>query len=151
MILDVGCGGRPRGDINVDTDPNSDANIIASAEHLPFRDNSFDAVLFRGLLHHLKDPEAACREMTRVVRTVIIGEEPSKFNPGVYFDPSHTFKGFWKHQIEKFLQGLSIIISLDYKFYFGFHMKDCRGMLPIRIPPLRINIKVVALKRQSEG
>lgn len=42
--------------------------LLAPAENLPFRDESFDAVVARGVVHHLSDPSAAVREMHRILR-----------------------------------------------------------------------------------
>jgi ubiquinone/menaquinone biosynthesis C-methylase UbiE len=45
---------------------------------LPFRDRQFDAVLSIGGFNHFEDPEAALREMVRVVRpgsTIVISDE----------------------------------------------------------------------------
>jgi ubiquinone/menaquinone biosynthesis C-methylase UbiE len=42
--------------------------VLAPAERLPFRDGSFDAVVARGVLHHLSDPGAGIRETHRVLR-----------------------------------------------------------------------------------
>ncbi len=95
MILDVGCGDHPKGDVNVDLPRGGDygfgstrANVIASVHHLPFRDKSFEVVLFRGLLHHLKTVECTncgtrhddChgwQEMLRVCNDVVLGYEPN--------------------------------------------------------------------------
>jgi ubiquinone/menaquinone biosynthesis C-methylase UbiE len=51
---------------------------LGEAECLPFRDGSFDAVLSIGGFNHFHDPEAALREMVRVVRpgsTIVISDE----------------------------------------------------------------------------
>jgi SAM-dependent methyltransferase len=79
LILDVGCGVNPRGDVNVDFARGGDygqyrtrADLIASAESLPFRDESFDRVHFHGLLHHLRNPELGWREILRVARDIVV-------------------------------------------------------------------------------
>jgi len=41
---------------------------VAAAEALPFRDDSFNAVISTGSLHHWKDPLAALNEVHRVLR-----------------------------------------------------------------------------------
>lgn len=40
----------------------------ADATQLPFRDGTFDFVYSIGVLHHVPDTEAACREVSRVLR-----------------------------------------------------------------------------------
>jgi SAM-dependent methyltransferase len=52
--------------------------VLGEAEVLPFRDRQFDAVLSIGGFNHFNDPEAALREMVRVVRpgaTIVISDE----------------------------------------------------------------------------
>jgi SAM-dependent methyltransferase len=42
--------------------------LVADAEHLPFRDSSFDLVYSWGVIHHSPDTPAAVREIARVLR-----------------------------------------------------------------------------------
>ena len=42
--------------------------FAADASRFPFRDETFDTVLVYGVLHHLADPAAACREISRVLK-----------------------------------------------------------------------------------
>jgi SAM-dependent methyltransferase len=52
--------------------------VLGEAEVLPFCDHQFDAVLSIGGFNHFNDPEAALREMVRVVRpgaTIVISDE----------------------------------------------------------------------------
>lgn len=50
MLLDVGCGSRPKGDVNLDINyVNVDNFVLADALKLPFRFNSFDFVFSSGL------------------------------------------------------------------------------------------------------
>jgi SAM-dependent methyltransferase len=59
----------------------SNATVIqASAEHLPFDDNSFDAAMAIFTIHHWLDKEAGLREVRRVTRGRIVL---------LTYDPSH--------------------------------------------------------------
>jgi SAM-dependent methyltransferase len=49
-------------------DPRLELNVVGDMEALPFADESFDAVLFVGCLHHVPDPLPALREAFRVLR-----------------------------------------------------------------------------------
>ena len=73
--LDVATGGghvaRRLRDIGVkvvttDAAPGMQPDVITRAEHLPFDDGSFDAVVSRVAHHHFDDPGAAVDEMARV-------------------------------------------------------------------------------------
>lgn len=46
--------------------------LAASAEHLPFHDDSFDAAMAVASVHHWPDPIAGLREMRRVARRVVV-------------------------------------------------------------------------------
>ena len=56
--------------------------VRSSADRLPFKDRSFDAVACWELLHHLEDPVGALREMWRVSRKRVFFFEPNRIHPG---------------------------------------------------------------------
>ncbi|MCD6283892.1 class I SAM-dependent methyltransferase [bacterium] len=69
--LDIGCGKNKReGFIGIDIDPNSDADIIASALNLPFKDNSVDEIYSSHLVEHFspKETEKFFAEIYRVLK-----------------------------------------------------------------------------------
>jgi SAM-dependent methyltransferase len=103
-VLDVGTGGghvarrlREAGAqvVTADPAPGMQADVIAPADHLPFADESFDAVACRIAAHHFPDVLAALKEMARVAghRVVICdntftsesAEEADRLR-----DPSHV-------------------------------------------------------------
>lgn len=84
-VLDLGCGTGTAGAafhdagnfvVGADLSPaclavarrRLDAVVRCNANHLPFRDGSFDGVVARGALHHLEHPELALREAKRVLK-----------------------------------------------------------------------------------
>lgn len=98
MILDVGCGDRPRGDINVDVnvgwnphtgaqrdkikyvDPKKIRNFVkASGEHLPFRNDVFLKVSAFAVIKHIDNPLQLLKEMIRVSRFKILLTCPHRF------------------------------------------------------------------------
>ena len=78
MILDVGCGSKARGDVNVDLlVPDSlrgwNRNISAiknfvkaDVRALPFKDRSFDFVFCSHVIEHLDDEWEGINELKRV-------------------------------------------------------------------------------------
>jgi ubiquinone/menaquinone biosynthesis C-methylase UbiE len=62
--------------------------ILGEAESLPHRDRQFDAVLSIGGFNHFNDPEAALREMARVVQpggTIVVSDELPNLTERMWF------------------------------------------------------------------
>jgi len=123
-VLDVATGGghvarglREAGCAVVTTDPapGMEPDVIAPAEHLPFADESFDAVACRLAAHHFPDVLAALTEMTRVARNRVVvcdntfvseaAEEADRVR-----DPSHV-RNYAQSEWESFfeLAGLGVV------------------------------------------
>ena len=87
MILDVGCGTDPHGDVNIDLfsgecyedaarviplksrAPNP---VIASAEWIPFRGAMFSLAVSYEVLEHVDSPVRMIREMMRCARRIML-------------------------------------------------------------------------------
>lgn len=81
--------------VTTDAAPGMQPDVITRAEHLPFADGSFDAVVSRVAHHHFDDPAAAMREMARasaglvaVVDNLFISDEAEEADR--VRDPSHV-------------------------------------------------------------
>jgi ubiquinone/menaquinone biosynthesis C-methylase UbiE len=82
LRLDVGCGHRVRGDVNVDLNAQSTIHrsqnsytdvpldmkipnfVLADSQHLPFRNNVFEKVFSSHVIEHVKKPELMLYEIT---------------------------------------------------------------------------------------
>jgi SAM-dependent methyltransferase len=76
---------------------------------VPYKENSFDVALFRGVLHHLDRPRLAISEAFRVAKT-IIALEPNGYNPGLKllekcskYHIRHGEKSYLPFQLDKWL------------------------------------------------
>jgi len=80
LVLDVGPGVTPKGDINVDISkealmnarcpcPNS---VVADATALPFKDGVFSIVISSDLIEHVENDDAALAEMRRVGSKLVL-------------------------------------------------------------------------------
>jgi SAM-dependent methyltransferase len=85
-VLDVGCGSgdlaalimRMRPDVTIEgidvlVRPGTAIAVHEyDGEHIPFRDNMFDAAMVVDVLHHTDDPEAVLAEIARVAPIVVV-------------------------------------------------------------------------------
>jgi SAM-dependent methyltransferase len=75
-VLDVFCGARPYDDlfppgariVGLDIEDRFGVADVVSREFLPFEADSFDAVLCTQAFYYVEDPQAAARELRRVLR-----------------------------------------------------------------------------------
>lgn len=61
--------------VSLDPSPGMRADVLASAEHIPFDDCSFDVVVSRIAPHHFVDVRAATAEMERVSNRLVVIED----------------------------------------------------------------------------
>ena len=61
--------------VTLDPSPGMQADVLASAEHIPFADGSFDVVVSRIAPHHFADVRAAIAEMERVSNRLVVIED----------------------------------------------------------------------------
>jgi len=76
-ILDVGCNYKPyfpffeglsKSYIGLDIHAGKYVDVVAKAENIPFKDNTFDVVLCFQVLEHVENPQKAIHEMHRVLK-----------------------------------------------------------------------------------
>jgi SAM-dependent methyltransferase len=71
LILDCGAGCKGKtyeNVVNLEIVDYESTDVLAVAEHLPFRDGVFDVVFSFAVLEHVRNPAAAAREMVRVLK-----------------------------------------------------------------------------------
>lgn len=71
LVLDCGAGQRDvyyANVVNYEVVAYDSTDVLGVAERLPFKDDSFDAVLSLSVLEHVKDPFQAARELMRVLK-----------------------------------------------------------------------------------
>lgn len=70
-VLDLGAGGklqRWENVVQIDIFRYPMTDVVGSADRLPFRDNSFGAVISQAVFEHLQYPQAAVEEIRRVLK-----------------------------------------------------------------------------------
>jgi SAM-dependent methyltransferase len=71
IILDCGAGLRPvyyENVVNYEIVDYDTSDVVGVGEHLPFHDNSFDAILSLAVLEHVRDPFQCANEICRVLK-----------------------------------------------------------------------------------
>ncbi|WP_416409225.1 class I SAM-dependent methyltransferase [Agrobacterium rosae] len=71
LVLDCGCGRRPEyfhNVVNYEIVDYDTTDVIGVGERLPFKDNSFDAVVSIAVLEHVRDPFTCAQEISRVLK-----------------------------------------------------------------------------------
>lgn len=113
MILDVGCGTDPRGNVNIDFFEGACYDdvvkalppgitllnpIKASAEDLPIRDKIFKLAVSFAVLEHVESPVQMVREMARVAQRVRVSTPNALFIDKVCRGAIRgKYKPYWGH------------------------------------------------------
>ena len=154
-VLDVATGGghvarrlREAGATVVTTDPapGMGADTTATAESLPFADESFDAVACRLAAHHFSDVLAAVKEMARVSRGSVVicdntfvsevSEEADRLR-----DPSHV-RNYGVAEWESFFELAGLDIAEERHFTRPLEIEpwlarvECTGEDALRVREL---------------
>ena len=70
LVLNIGSGNslRQSGLVNVDMMDYENVDIVCDIHHLPFKDNSIDAVMSVAVLEHVREPAVVLKELHRVLK-----------------------------------------------------------------------------------
>jgi len=132
-ILDLGCGNRPEHWI-----PNSDGLDwqdfgqkyiwdLESLEPWPIEDSTYDKVVAKHILEHIKSPRAfihILNEVWRVTKSggAFVGECPRYDSPNYFRDPTHC-RPISENTFDAFLEGSKIHFN-DYGVVCGFRKRS---------------------------
>ncbi len=107
-LLDVGCEQKPYSaflhpsveHIGIDLFDGPEVDVVYDGKHLPFPDDSFDAILCTQVLEHAEDVEQVCDEMVRVLKP---GGLLIVTVPFIYFEHSapYDFRRFSRYGIAR--------------------------------------------------
>jgi len=155
LTLDVGCGVRPQGTVNVDiyigasnpytkmpsiTNPKKIPNFVkADGQFLPFRSNIFDEVYCFHVIEHVENPYLLLRELLRVARGTVHIKTPhrlSKYSKTPYH--KHYFNRTW---FSKVLKNYRTEITLSYEPLWP--------KFPYIQRPLEIQVKIIKRPKNS--
>jgi len=169
-VLDVGCGDKPYGVYfaaareYVGVDPaNPAADVRATAEELPFADESFDVVLCIQVLEHIDAPGRAVRELHRVVRrggrvlAATHGAYPYHPGPGDHWRWTHTglerlFRenGSWTSVEVEAGAGTASAVALLQGHYLELVAKRVHAVWAGRVAVWTLNTLAARLDRRVE-
>lgn len=107
LSLNIGCKETRLGTINADIDPTVHPDIVADVLDMPFRDNSFDLVIFADVIEHLPlgtELKALC-EIWRTLKPegVMILTTPNHVPLYTYLDPAKYIMGHRHYNVEAIL------------------------------------------------
>ena len=94
LVLDLGAGGkldRYANVVQIDIFRYPAVDVVASADKLPFADNTFDAVVSQAVFEHLQYPEWAVSEIRRVLKVGGIAKIDTAFLQPEHGYPHHFF------------------------------------------------------------
>lgn len=164
-VLELGCGGgellshlerRARLAVGVDLSPQGlrlarrvdRVSVLgARVEALPFRSESFDAVVAQHLVEHLAEPVEAMGEWHRVLRPggilALVTPNAAYPNPALFYDPTHVHL-FTLESLRSTLEAAGFrAVHLSTLFPYLGHGRLGRSA-SIRVAPLARRLPVLA-------
>lgn len=86
MILNVGCGSVPDGDVNVDVVRGRWVDVVCDGQFLPFKDGCFEMVFSSHVIEHIVNPYLFLRECFRVAVKKVVVVCPHRFDKMIHGD-----------------------------------------------------------------
>jgi len=164
LILDVGCGNFPTGDVNCDlyikdvghrtgkidkrTPPLAPCNIKnfvwCDVQHLPFRDSIFEKVYSSHVIEHVKDPYLLFKEMLRTSNSKVVILCPHRFGDRLQGHNPYHIHFLNKSWFFKVARNFNVFISIVYSDYLHVPFR----FLSLFRVPLEMKVK---LQKKSTG
>ena len=141
LTLDVGCGNRKLGDVNVDIKRSVCPDVVCDIHYLPFKNEQFNIVYCYHVLEHRGvEPLKAIKELKRICMRTVEIQVPHWLSPNAKKDKTHVNfqvmrRRFWE-------QFKNVQISMDYVKMFPF--------LPVLVMMRPNNITVKLTEAYSE-
>ena len=132
--------------VTVDPAPGMRPDVLASAEHLPFAEASFDVVACRIAAHHFTNVRAAMSELARVARRVVVIEDNTFVSEQAeeaerIRDPSHV-RCYSESEWRGFLEEVGLEVEALERFERPRSVDDwlarvgCEGAEAVRVKEL---------------
>jgi ubiquinone/menaquinone biosynthesis C-methylase UbiE len=119
LSLDVGCGNRKMGDVNVDIRREVKPDVVCDIHHLPFKDDQFSHVYCYHVLEHKGiNPAKALKELLRVSNGIVEIQVPHWLSPNAKKDKEHT--NFHVMHRKWWMQFNPTSVTIDYTYLFPF-------------------------------
>jgi predicted SAM-dependent methyltransferase len=107
FILDIGGGGdrylNLPGYVNLDVQRSSNTTVLGDAQHLPFRENTFDLIILESVIEHVRKPWIVGDETYTVCK-----EEGYVYVEGAFLQPLH---GYPSHYFNTTREGLKVLFE----------------------------------------
>lgn len=151
-VLDVGCGSRPRGDVNVDLrspkyaaprhftlHPKKIRNfVLADVQHLPFQDETFHLVFSSHVIEHVENPVLMLKEIIRVAKDLAIIKCPHRCNR----EQSKYHRNFFNVQwFDRILSQLKGVCPIYYEIHTA-QRKYPHHLIPILNLPWELKVEI---------
>jgi len=119
ISLDIGCGRRKIGTINVDIDRKYRPDIICDIHYLPFRNRQFELVYCLHVLEHKGvNPIKAIKELLRINNGIVQIQIPHWLSSNARKDKTHVNFQVMKRKF--WIQFKPLLITLDYTPFIPF-------------------------------
>lgn len=161
MILDVGCGNYPKGNVNCDVNKalrKIDNFVLCDGQFLPFKTGSFEIVYSTHVIEHVDNPCLMTKELLRTSKNQIIIYTPHIFSyssRGIPFFRRLTkftyhkyafTRGYWHILLKNFKHSIKLIPN-PHNPPNTVYLKDRFWWLPFK----SIEIRIVIEKKRNNN